>query len=116
MKTNKTKCYSVRLESLISISTKAYKARSFDGREQILPKSVVFGQDWGVQKSDAWWIAAWFLEKPDVDIQYSSKKVGWHNPANGKVEPPFGNAEIVTEHHVPDPITPDHSPVDDLNK
>ena len=68
----KTKCYSVRLESLVSISDKAYKARAFDGSEAIIPKSQVFGTDYDVQKSEAYWITAWILEKKD--IQYSTKK------------------------------------------
>lgn len=71
----KTKCYSVRLESLVSISDRAYKATAFDGSEDIIPKSQVFGQDWEVTKSEAYWISAWILEKKS--IQYSSKKVKW---------------------------------------
>lgn len=75
----KTKCYSVRLESLVRISDKAYKATAFDGSEAILPKSMVFGNDSEVQKSDAYWIAAFILEKEDCQLQYSTKKVKWFN-------------------------------------
>lgn len=71
----RTLCFSVRLESLVSISDKACKARSYDGSEDILPKSCVFGQDHEVQKSDAYWIAAWIL--PKKKLQYSSKKQAW---------------------------------------
>lgn len=92
----KTKCYSVRVESLYSISEKAFKACGFDGSEAILPKSQVFGQDYEVTKSEAYWIAAWILEKKD--LQYSGKKIGWYNPEKGNVEPNF---EITVEHHVP---------------
>lgn len=70
----KTLCYSVRLESLTSISDKAYKATCFNGQEDILPKSTVFGFDFDVAKSEAYWIAAWILEQKD--IQYSQKKKG----------------------------------------
>jgi len=75
----KTKCYSVRLESLVSISDRAYKATAFDGSEAIIPKSMVFGQDYEVQKSYAVWIAAFILEKEDCNLQYSDKKVKWFN-------------------------------------
>lgn len=92
----KTKCYSVRLESLTSISDKAYKASAFDGSEAILPKSQVFGKDYSVSKSDAYWIAAWILEQKD--LQYSDKKEGWYNPSTGKVEPPI---HITIEKHIP---------------
>lgn len=68
----RVRCYSVRLESLTSISEKAYRAVSFDGASDILPKSQVFGRDWDVQKSEAWWISAWILEKKH--LQYSCKK------------------------------------------
>ncbi|MGL4519588.1 MAG: hypothetical protein ACRCUJ_07940 [Phocaeicola sp.] len=71
----KTKAYSVRLESLVSISDKAYRATSFDGSSDILPKSCVIRPDYEVQKSDAYWIAAWILEKKN--IQYSRKKEAW---------------------------------------
>ncbi len=71
----KTKVISVRLQSLVSISDKAYKATAFDGSEAIIPKSQVFGQDWDVQKSDAYWISSWILEQKD--LQYSDKKVAW---------------------------------------
>lgn len=93
----KTKCYSVRLESLFSISDKAYKATAFDGSEAVLPKSQVFGTDNDVQKSDAYWIAAWILEKKE--LQYSGKKTGWFNHDNGRMEP---NIEITVEKHIPD--------------
>lgn len=105
----KTKVYSVRLKSLTSISPKAYKATAFDGSSAILPKSQVFGQDYEVQKSEAYWIAAWILEQKD--LQYSTKKGGWYNPRTGLVEP---SIYIEVERHVPeklDPveITPDQS-------
>lgn len=73
----KTKCFSVRLQSLVSISDQAYKATGFDGLTDIIPKSQVFGPDLEVSKSEAYWISAWILEKKN--IQYSNKKVMWFN-------------------------------------
>lgn len=73
----KTPCYSVRLESLTRISPKCYKAVAFDGSEALIPKKCVFGQDYEVAKSNAYWIAEWILKKRD--LQYSSKKVKWFN-------------------------------------
>lgn len=80
----KTKCYSVRLQSLISISDKCYKATAFDGSTALIPKSQVFGQDYDVLKSDAYWISCWILEKND--LQFSTKKVGWYNPSTDIIE------------------------------
>lgn len=71
----KVKCYSVRLESLTEISEKAYKAVAFDGSTAIIPKSQVFGEDYEVQKSDAYWISEWLLQQKS--LQYSRKKVQW---------------------------------------
>lgn len=93
----KTLCLSVRLESLVSISEKAYKARSFDGSEDILPKSCVFGQDYDVQKSDAYWIAAWILEKKN--LQYSHKKSAWFDET-GKMLPKYS-----IEKHTPNKVS-----------
>lgn len=83
----KTKCYSVRLESLVSISDRAYKARAFDGSEAILPKSQVFGHDYDVLKSDAYWISAWILEQKE--LQYSYKKEAWFDKDTGHMLPTY---------------------------
>lgn len=74
---SKIKCYSVRLNQLESFSDKSYKAVAFDGSEAFIPKSMVFGNDHEVQKSEAVWIAAFILEKDDCKLQYSDKKVKW---------------------------------------
>ena len=71
----RTKCYSVRVESMRKISDKAYAVRSFDGSEDIIPVSQVFGPDYDVQKCEAYWIAAWIL--PKKSIQWSDKKKAW---------------------------------------
>lgn len=94
----KTLCYSVRLESLVSISDKAYKARSFDGSVAIIPKSQVFGIDNEVQKSDAWWISSWILEKKD--LQFSCKKAVWFDE-HGRMLPSY-----TVEKHTPEIIEP----------
>lgn len=68
----KSLCYSVRLSSLTAISDKCYLATAFDGSEALIPKSQVFGQDYSVQKSEAYWISEWILKQKD--LQYSGKK------------------------------------------
>lgn len=75
----KIKCYSVRLESLSDVSEKSYKATAFDGSTAFIPKSMVFEADFEVQKSEAYWIAAFILEKEDCKLQFSRKKVKWFN-------------------------------------
>ena len=76
----RTLCYSVRLESLVRISDKAFKATAFDGSQDIIPASQVFGRDYEVMKSDAYWISAWILEKKS--IQYSGKKQAKNHAGN----------------------------------
>lgn len=92
----KIKCYSVRLQSLTSISERAYKATAYDGSSAILPKSMVFGEDYAVQKSEAYWIAAFILEKEDCKLQYSSKKTAWFDRDSGRMLPTY-----TVEKHVP---------------
>ena len=105
----KTLCYSVRLESLTRISDKAYKATAFDGSSDIIPASQVFGQDWDVQKSDAYWISAWILEKKS--IQYSAKKQAWFDES-GKMMPTY-----TIERHTPDKVEAKQSnEIDDLKR
>lgn len=90
----KIKCYSVRLESLTRISDKCFKATAFDGGEDLIPASQILGQDYDVQKSDAYWISAWILEKKN--IQYSTKKEAWFDSESGRMLPTYH-----IEKHVP---------------
>lgn len=98
----RTKCYSVKLESLISISDKAYKAFCFDGKADILPKSCVYGEDMDVQDSNVYWIAASIL--PKKNIQWSNKKVGWFDEKGNRLP------NYYIKRHIPDK----HIPVDNI--
>lgn len=100
-----TLCYSVRLESLVRISDKAFRATAFDGSSGIIPASQVFGRDYEVMKSDAWWISAWILEKKS--IQYSTKKQAWFDE-NGHQLPTY-----TIELHTPEKLTPKESNIID---
>ena len=97
----RTLCYSVRLESLVRISDKAFRATAFDGTSDIIPASQVFGRDYEVQKSDAWWVSAWILGKKS--IQYSTKKQAWFDE-NGHQLPTY-----TIERHTPEKLTPKES-------
>lgn len=94
---SKVKCYSVRLESMVSISEKCFKATAFDGSTALIPKSQVFGKDSDVQKSEAWWISAWILEQKD--LQFSSKKVSFFDKDRAEFIPETG---VEIERHVPE--------------
>ena len=104
----RTECVSVRLESLFSISEKAYKAVAFDGSEAIIPKSQVFGRDYDVIKSEAWWISAWILEKKA--LQYSDKKRAWFDNESRERLP-----DIIVEKHRPERVEPlDNNEIENL--
>lgn len=103
-------CASVRLDLMVKISDKAYKAYDFNGNEDIIPASMVFGQDYEVQKSEAWWIAEWILEKKS--IIWSGKKTAWFNKETGKMVP-----QISIEKHVPEKRAAlDSNEIDELKK
>lgn len=105
----RTKCISVRLQSMVRITDKAYKATAYDGSEAIIPSSQVFGQDYDVQKSEAWWISEWILMKKD--LQYSGKKVAWFDE-NGKMLPNY-----TTENHHPKAMeAKDNNEIDELKR
>lgn len=93
------KCYSVRLQSLVPISDRAYKATAFDGSSCIIPASQVFDLDYDVLKSEAYWISAWILEKNN--IQYSHKKEAWFDSDTKKMLPTY-----LVETYKPDKINP----------
>lgn len=92
----KTLCYSVRLESLVRISDKAFRASAFDGSSDIIPASQIFGVDADVVNSSAYWISAWILEKKS--LQYSRKKQAWFDET-GRMLPTY----TVTR-HVPEKV------------
>lgn len=105
----RTKCISVRLQSMVRITDKAYKATAYDGSEAIIPSSQVFGQDYDVQKSEAWWISEWILRKKD--LQYSGKKVAWFDE-NGKMLPTY-----TSENHYPKAMeAKDNNEIDELKR
>ena len=93
-----TLCISVRLESLVRISDKAFKATAFDGSSDIIPASQVFGRDYEVQKSDAYWISAWILQKKS--IQYSPKKQAWFDENRHRLP------TYTIERHTPEHVKP----------
>lgn len=95
----KVKCYSVRLKSLTEISDKAFKAEAFDGGIDIIPKSQVYGPDFDVLKSEAWWITEWILEKKS--ITFSRKKEAWFDVDSKEMQPHY-----IVEKHVPERINP----------
>lgn len=102
----KTLCYSVRLQSLTNISPKCFKAIAFDGSEDLIPASQVFGQDYDVTKSEAYWISAWILERKS--IQHSCKKEAWFDSETGKMLPTY-----IVEKHKPEKKEPVKSEPDE---
>lgn len=83
----RVKCLSVRLESLVRISNKAYLAKAYDGSEAVIPASQIYEQDLEVSKSDAYWISEWILRHKS--IQYSNKKEAWFDSKTKKMLPTY---------------------------
>lgn len=107
---SKIKCYSVRLDSMVQISPLAYKARDFGGVEDVIPASMVFGRDYEVLKSDAYWISAWILSKKN--ICYSGKKEAWFDSETKAKLPTYR-----IEKHKPTRVKAKESnEIDDLKK
>lgn len=104
----KIRCVSVRLKDLRRISPKAFIAEAFDGSSAVIPASQVFGPDFGVEKSDAWWISEWILRQKR--IQWTPKKVAWFDSESGKQLPTY-----MVEHHRPEHIDPvENNEIDSL--
>lgn len=97
----KTKCYSVKLQSLVSISDKCFEAIDFNGNEDLIPKSQVFGDDDSSNKSEAYWISEWILEKKK--ITFSRKICAWHDSETQIMKP---HIEITIEKHIPIKLEP----------
>lgn len=105
----RTLCYSVRLESLVRISDKAFKATAYDGSTAIIPASQVMGQDYEVNKSEAYWISAWILERKD--LQYSRKKSAWFDDHGDRLP------DYTVTHHAPEIMTAkDNNEINDLRR
>lgn len=97
----KTKVYSVKVKEVVSVSDRAVRLVGFDGKDDIFPTSCIFGEDYDREKTPSLWVAAWILEKKQ--LQYSTKKAGWFNPATNMVEPTIS---VTVEKHVPAKIEP----------
>lgn len=82
--------------SLTDISDKACMAIAFDGSSAVIPKSQIYGPDYDAQKSNAWWIAAWILERKN--LQYSPRKVAWFDE-RGKMLPTYSITRHIPEKH-----------------
>lgn len=106
----KTLCYSVRLSSLTAISDKCYLATAFDGSEALIPKSQVFGQDYSVSKSEAYWISEWILKQKS--LQYSSKKEAWFDSVTRKEVPYY----VITKHTPQKIEAKDVQPIKELER
>lgn len=78
------KVYSVKLLSLSTISHKCYMARAYNGSEARIPASCVIGKDYSASGDNAWWIAAWIVERSG--LQHSKKRAGWRD-SSGKIRP-----------------------------
>jgi hypothetical protein len=106
----RTLCYSVRLSGLTAISDKCYKATAFDGSEALIPKSQVFGQDYSVTKSEAYWISEWILKQKE--LQYSGKKEAWFDSVTRKMMPTY-----TIEKHTPERVEPvENNTIQELKK
>lgn len=68
---------------------------------------MVFGQDYDVVNSDAYWIACFVLEKEDCELQYSTKKEAWFDRESRKMLPTYK-----IEKHVPVKISPVEQNID----
>lgn len=100
----------MRLKTLESISPKASRATDFRGVSDIIPESQIFGPDFDVIKSDAYWISAWILEKKN--IRYSRKKEAWFDSKSRQILPTY-----TVTHHIPEKIDPvKNNVIDHLKK
>ena len=95
----KVLCYSVRLSSLTRISDKCMCATAFNGSEALIPTSQIFGQDYSVSKSEAYWISEWILQQKS--LQYSGKKEAWFDNVTRKMQPTYK-----IEKHTPERVKP----------
>ena len=108
-------CYSVRLESLVRITDKAFKATAWDGSSDIIPASQVFGADYEVVKSDAWWIAAWILEKKS--LTYSRKKQAYFKQVITEKDKKYVKEDVIITKHNPERISAvDNNIIESLKK
>lgn len=103
-------CYSVKIKDYIRITRKSIKLIAYDGSELVIPSSCMIMSD--LRYDNAYWIAAWVLDKNSELFQYSDKRKGWYDPRKRTVRP-----YIEIEYHEPEHIEPiaDNS-IDELRR
>jgi hypothetical protein len=74
-------------------------ATAFNGSEALIPTSQIFGQDYSVSKSEAYWISEWILQQKS--LQYSGKKEAWFDNVTRKMQPTYK-----IEKHTPERVKP----------
>jgi hypothetical protein len=74
-------------------------ATAFNGSEALIPTSQIFGQDYSVSKSEAYWISEWILQQKS--LQYSGKKEAWFDTITRKMQPTYK-----IEKHTPERVKP----------
>ena len=89
----------VRLKSRESLTPLARQAIAVDGSTDIIPNSQIYGQDYDVVKSEAYWISDWILRKKS--LQYSQKKKAYFDKDTRKRLP-----EFIIEKHNPGYVKP----------
>lgn len=92
-------CYSVKLVEYYRISPKATKIFSYDGGKLIIPTSCMLKPD--PRADNAYWIAAWILDKNRGKFQFSDKIKGWFDPRKRDVR-----QYIEIEIHEPEYVAP----------
>ena len=70
----RVKCISIRLQNLVRITDKAYKATDFNGNTDIIPASQIYGEDNEVGKSDAYWVTEWILNKKNLTCRRKKER------------------------------------------
>jgi hypothetical protein len=91
-------CTSIKLQALIRITDKCYKAIAFDGSEALFPVSQVVCED--LENENAWWVTDWILQQKT--IQHSKKRQAWIDTDTLDIRVYY---PTIVEHHVPTPIT-----------
>lgn len=87
----------MRLKNLTQISTKCWKAEDWQGATYLIPDSQYYGRDYEVQKSDAYWISSWIIDKEDCKLMVSTKKEAWFDKETGKMLPTY-----IVEKYIPE--------------
>ena len=100
-------CVLCKFEVFYSISEMCYKGVNWEGKESLIPKSVVMAEEW-CDAGTAVWVQEWFAKKNGLVYSYKNTALFKRNKkiSSGRGRYSSKYKGDIIAHHIPEEIYP----------